>query len=309
MKIICLVFGVVIMIVLISYIAYRMAFYVSTNRYEDAYDLPKGEQYESVREKTISLIKAMENLKYEEIYITSYDGKKLYGRYYHVQDNAPLQIQLHGYHGNALRDFCGGNKLAREAGQNTLVIDQRCHGKSEGHTITFGIKERYDCLSWVQYAVDRFGDEIPIFLSGVSMGAATVLMASELELPGNVVGVIADCPYSSPKAIIQKVSKDMGLPPKIMFPFVRLGAAIFGRCDIVSASAASAVANTKIPILLIHGDDDRFVPYEMSCEIFEQCTGKKRFETFNLAGHGLSFMVDTEKYTQAVSEFIEQCLK
>ena len=139
--------GITVMILLISYITYRMTFYVSTNRYDDAYELPTGEQYKKVREKTISHIKAMEELEYEEVSITSYDGKRLYGRYYHVQDQAPLQIQMHGYHGNALRDFCGGHKLAREAGQNTLVIDQRCHGKSEGHTITFGIKERYDCLS------------------------------------------------------------------------------------------------------------------------------------------------------------------
>ena len=148
-----------------------------------------------------------------------------------------------------------------------------------------------------------------MFLSGVSMGAATVLMASELELPDNVAGIIADCPYSSPEAIIRKVAKDMGLPPTVMFPFVRLGARIFGRCDIVSASAVSAVANTKIPILLIHGDDDRFVPYEMSSEIFAACVGTKRFESFHLAGHALSYMVDTEKYAQVFSEFMEECLE
>ena len=169
----------------------------------------------------LSLIRQMDEIPYEAVTISAQDGTKLAVRYYHVRDGAPLQIQLHGYRGTALRDFCGGNKLARESGQNTLVVDQRAHGKSGGTTITFGIRERLDCLCWVEYASQRFGSDIPVFLSGVSMGAATVLMASELELPANVVGIIADCPYSSPEAIIRKVcQQDMHLPPVLVMPSV-----------------------------------------------------------------------------------------
>lgn len=149
----------------------------------------------------------MDELTFESVFITSFDGVKLYARYYHVRDGAPLQIQFHGYRGSALLDFCGGNKLAREIGHNTLVVDQRAHGKSGGNTITFGINERYDCLSCINYAVERSGKETPIFLSGVSMDAATVLMASELNLPDNVIGIIADSPYSSPEEIIRKVCR------------------------------------------------------------------------------------------------------
>ena len=191
-----------------SYLAYRKAFYVPKNSKENICAIPFGEQYECVKEHILSLIKEMDALTYESISITASDGVKLYARYYHVHDGAPLQIQFHGYRGSAFRDFCGGHKLAREAGHNILLVDQRAHGKSGGNTITFGIKERYDCLSWVNYAVERFGKETPIFLSGVSMGAATVLMASELNLPDNVVGMIADSPYSSPDEIIRKVCRE-----------------------------------------------------------------------------------------------------
>lgn len=293
-----------------SYRAFRMTFYAPGEpgaRKQNIYKLPKGVQYEENREYMLSLIAEMDAVPFEPVTILSFDGTKLFGRYYHVRDGAPLHIQFHGYHGAALRDFCGGNKLVRELGHNSLVIDQRAHGKSGGRVITFGIKERQDCLCWIQYACTRFGTQTPIFLSGVSMGAATVLMASELPLPENVRGIIADCPYSSPEAIIRKVIREMRLPPDLAFPFVRLGARLYGHFSVTAASAVNAVTYAKIPILLIHGEDDRFVPCEMSKEIAAACKSPVRLETFPGAGHGLSYMKDTARYIQTTEEFLARC--
>ena len=310
MTIVYLFAGLILLSALIAWYSYRTAFYSPEKRKEDDYAIPKGAQYEKERQRMLSLIRQMDEIPYEAVTIPAQDGTKLAARYYHVRDGAPLQIQFHGYRGTAVRDFCGGNKLARESGQNTLVVDQRAHGKSGGTTITFGIRERLDCLCWAEYASQRFGSDTPVFLSGVSMGAATVLMASELELPANVVGIIADCPYSSPEAIIRKVCReDMRLPPALVVPFIRLGARLFGHFDLREASAVQAVRNTNIPILLLHGEDDRFVPCNMSREIFDACTGEKTRITFPGAGHGLSYIVDTETYSEAVSRFVAQCLQ
>ena len=310
MTIVYIFAGLLLLSVLIAWYSYRTAFYSPEKRKEDDYAIPKGEQYEKERQRMLSLIRQMDDIPYEAVTISAQDGTKLSARYYHVRDGAPLQIQFHGYRGTALRDFCGGNKLAREAGQNTLVVDQRAHGKSGGTAITFGIRERLDCLCWAEYANQRFGSDTPVFLSGVSMGAATVLMASELELPANVVGIIADCPYSSPEAIIRKVCReDMHLPPALVMPFIRLGARLFGHFDLKEASAVQAVRNTNVPILLLHGEDDRFVPCDMSREIFDACTGEKTRITFPGAGHGLSYIVDTKTYSEAVSRFVDQCLQ
>ena len=296
--------------VLFAYRSFRVAFRSRGTpgaRVQNIYSLPKGAQYEENREYMLSLIAEMDAIPFEAVTITSFDGTKLFGRYYHVQDGAPLHIQFHGYHGAALRDFCGGNKLVREMGCNSLVIDQRAHGKSGGRVITFGIKERQDCLCWIRYACTRFGEQIPIFLSGVSMGAATVLMASELPLPENVRGILADCPFSSPEAIIKKVVRDMGLPPRLSFPFVRLGARLFGHFSVTEASAVQAVKQAKVPILLIHGEDDRFVPCEMSQEIAAACKSPVTLETFPGAGHGLSYMKNTARYIQVTKEFLARC--
>lgn len=289
-----------------SLYAYRTAFHSPKKGRRDYFIMPKGEQYAVIKERMNSLMHELEEIPCERVSIESYDGKKLFARYYHTDDDAPLQIQFHGYRGSALRDFCGGTKLARESGQNILLVDQRAHGSSDGTTICYGIRERFDCQSWVNYACERFGSDKKIILSGVSMGAATVLMASELDLPDNVCAIIADSPYSSPEAIIRKVCDDMGLPHRLAFPFVRLGAFLCAGLRI-RGGAVQAVKNSKTPILIIHGEDDRFVPIEMSRDIYAACRSKKRLETFPDAGHGLSYLTDTERYTRITEEFLADC--
>lgn len=289
-----------------SYYAYRTAFYSSPKKRGKLLELPKDESYDSAY--SARLYQEMEAIPYEEVWITAEDGTRLFGRYYHVADGAPLQIQFHGYRGSSIRDFCGGNKLAREAGQNTLMIDQRAHGKSGGSLITFGILERLDCLAWANYAAERFGKYTPIFLTGISMGAATVLMASDLPLPQNVVGIIADCPYSSPSAIIRKVCKEMGFPPAIAFPLVKLGAYLYGGLRFGDCSAEHSVKDATLPILLIHGEADEFVPCEMSRAIHAACKSRKELHTFANARHGLSYLQDTPRYEKTVQVFMDGCL-
>ena len=290
----------------IAFWTYRVAFYSPLARKEDIYEIPEGEQYEKGKSGMIALIDEIQTVPFEWVEITAKDGLILRGRYYHVRDEAPLQIQFHGYRGTAYRDFCGGNKLARECGHNTLLIDQRAHGKSGGKTITFGVKEREDCLAWLEYANRRWGEHTQIWLSGVSMGAATVLMATEFSLPKNVRGVIADSPFSSPDKIVSKVCKEMGYPSVLAMPFVRLGARLFGGFSLRSATAERAVRNASVPILIIHGEDDRFVPCDMSREIYLANPEKITLVTFPHAGHGVSYIEDPKGYERTIRAFIDK---
>lgn len=287
----------------LSYYAYRKAFLSDRKRQEDwdGFIRRAGEEGPQVRE----LMEQLKEITAEDVFINSFDGLKLHGRYYHVKDGAPLDIQFHGYNGNAMRDFCGGNKISRESGHNSLLIDQRTHGMSRGKTISFGINERKDCLSWVRYAVERFGEDTEIVLSGVSMGAATVLMASDLGLPKNVKAIVADCGYSSPKAIINKVMRDSGLPDKLMYPFVWLGAMVFGKFNLTESSAVSAVSESDVPILIIHGGADDFVPCYMAEEIYKACRSEKKLLIVPGAGHGMSYLVDKDLYEKTVKDFLK----
>jgi len=152
----------------------------------------------------------------ELVSITSRDGLKLTGRLYRFSDDARVEILFHGWRSSGIRDSSGGAKIARDLGYNLLIVDQRAHGDSDGNTITFGIKEKYDCVDWVRFVIGIFGEDVKILLGGVSMGAATVLMAAGLdELPHQVKAITADCGYSSPEAIIRKVCRDRGIPDAV----------------------------------------------------------------------------------------------
>ena len=308
MVFVMILYVVIFITLAISFYAYRIAFFSPKRAEGEHYHLPQGEQYEKELKNIKKWIDEMLAMPHEKVYITSHDGMKLYGRYYHHKDHAPIQIMFHGYKSSAYLDFCGGIKFAIKLNHNALIIDQRSHGNSEGSTISFGIRERYDCLSWIQYLSERFGSDTPIILSGLSMGAATVLMASNLALPKNVVGIVADCPYSSPKEIIQKVCKDMHYPPKLMYPFIRLGAFVFGHFDIEEMDALTAIQQAKIPILIFHGDDDRFVPCEMSHALKKANPQKVALEIVCSAGHGLCYLVGPTQYEKAMKKFFDQIL-
>ena len=213
--------AVIIFAAWVTVYVYLQCFHSPADRKEDPYTLIEGEQYEALADVILECTRVMDKAPCEDVYITSYDGLQLHARYYHTQDGAPTVIVMHGYKGNALRDGAGGFALSRRLGFNVLVPDQRAHARSQGRVITFGIKERYDCLEWVKYINSRFQDAQPVVLSGLSMGAATVLMTTNLDLPENVVGIMADCPYASPAGIIRKVCTDRGFPEKLVFPFIR----------------------------------------------------------------------------------------
>lgn len=290
------------------YAVYRMVF--GRNRKDQGLDneIPQGKQYDPYAEIIKKGVEKGEKLVFQRIFIEAKDGTTLAGKYYHVKDRAPLIIFFHGYRSGALRDGNGILLFAQRMGYNTLLADQRGHGKSGGKTITFGIKERYDCLDWIRYANRRFGEDTEIILTGISMGAATVLMAADLGLPANVKGIMADCPYSAPKEILQEVMKQMKVPVTVTYTALRLGAKIFGGFDIEEHSPVDAMKNCRIPVLFIHGDADYFVPCEMSRKCYEACSAEKKLVLIKDAAHGMSYCVDGELYEKEITEFFNKIL-
>ncbi len=292
-----------------TYVTYRLAFYNKRKETFDPYfPIERIKDY-PFRDRSNELISALIAKPCEAVEITASDGRHLAGKYYHRKDGAPLDIMFHGYMSSALHDFPWGALEAMAAGHNVLLVDQRGHGKSHGKTVSFGIKERFDCLDWTRYAVRRFGDGVQIILVGISMGAATVLYASELDLPTQVRGIIADCPFSSAEQVIKRTAKKRGFATGIAFSLARLGGRIYGGFDVCERTTLEAVRGAKLPLLLFHGTEDKLVPHEMSVEIAEAYGGEVRFELFDGASHGTSYLVDTPQYVRALHEFYEKTLK
>lgn len=300
------VLTLIIVFVVSLFVLYDVIFSGNKKYMSDERSLPKGEQYEPYHDMITSCVDQVLEVPYEAVEVKSYDGLRLAGRYYHLTDGAPLIIFFHGYRCSSLRDGNGIFLYTRKLGYNVLLVDQRVHGNSEGKTITFGIKERFDCKTWVEYVVKRFGESQKIYISGLSMGAATVLMASDIGLPDNVIGILADCPYSSPKAILCTVMKNLGFPAKFTYFMAKLSAKWIGGFDVEETSAIGAVKRSQIPTLIIHGEADDFVPCSMSMDC--QFAGEDHVDLVLIkdAGHGMSHCVDTPSYEEAVFAFFQR---
>lgn len=286
-----------------------MCFYCKNiNIDEDCFKLPKTPQYLPIRDKMFEYVTELQAKPYEQIFIKNRDNKTLAARLYKTTQKAPVDIYFHGWKGNSIRDFCGGARISIEMGHNFVLVDQRGQGQSFGNTMTFGIKEKFDVQDWCEWAKNTFPNcEINIF--GVSMGGASVVMASGLDLPANVKHIIADCPFSSAIKIIRKVCDvDMKLPSRLLYPFLIGGAHIFGHFNLKDTSSIgeSAVKKSKVPLLIIHGDNDLFVPCEMSKAIVDSNPNLVNRIVFPGAGHGLSYMIDTPRYERIVKDFLKK---
>jgi len=290
-------------VVAIAYICFRMAFYTSRKEVLEEFPIPEGEIYEPFREQMVAWMKEVRAMPHEDMTVTSFDGLTLRGKYYEYSPDAPIELMFHGYRGNADRDLCGGVQRCFELKHSALIVDQRGCGNSEGHVITFGVCEQRDCDTWLEFMHRRFGPNAKIILCGISMGASTVLMAAGKKLPDTVIGVLADCGFTSARDIIQVVIRTMKLPPRLAYPFVKLGARIFGRFDLDQTPAVEAVKECKVPVILFHGEADDFVPCDMSRRNYEACVSRKKLVTIPGAGHGLSYLVDPETYLKELDGF------
>ena len=291
-----------------AYATYRTAFARSARREAGMRTLPPGEDFQRCREEILTNIGALLARPYETWRVRSYDGTELTGKYYAGKPGAPVVLFVHGYRSGPERDGNGGFQYCAQRGYGILLAAQRGHGASGGRTITFGVRERRDCAAWAWEAQRRLGAETPLLLLGVSMGAATVLMASDLPLPPAVRGIIADCGFSSPEAVLRATLRRWGWPVGPSYALLRLGARLFGGFDPGESSALSSLRRTRLPVLLIHGTEDPMVPWTQALRLRSACAGPVTLLTVPGAGHGISYYVDTPAYQAAVDRFCRAVL-
>ena len=273
----------------------------------------------------------------QEISIQSFDGLRLVA--YNLPNKAPVGtiILMHGYHSEPIREYAALAHFYYDLGYNLVLPIQRTHGKksgfhSEGKYITFGVKERQDLHDWILKTNQIYGEDSPLFLQGISMGCATTLMTLGLELPSNIRGVIADCGYTTPRAIIWKVlKKDMKVPTASMIikigNFLTRHIAGFSMDDYSTFDAINfnKSRTNQIPILFIHGTKDDFVPIEMTEQNFAECLVNLYYDTngevkllnneqqdkyklveISDAAHAIENFVDPATYHEEAARFLEK---
>lgn len=261
----------------------------------------KGNIFEAERQQAAQRLELSDH---EEVTIIGRDGITLTGHWHACPNAKRTIIAMHGWRSSWSKDFGAIAVFWEKNGCNVLYAEQRGQNKSGGDYMGFGILERYDCRSWVHWVNGRCGTKLPVYLGGLSMGAATVLMAAGLDMPENVHGVIADSGYTSANAIWRHVVKNNlhlrysfhdSLVNDICRKKIRVGTRDYTTLD--------AMRVTAIPILFIHGTDDRFVPVEMTYENYKMCSAKKRLLIVPGASHCMSYFVERKNYEKTVKEF------
>ena len=248
--------------------------------------------------------KVLEHSDCEVIEINSYDGEKLIGHWHECEDAERVIVAMHGWRSSWWRDFGMIAEFWHSNRCNVLYAEQRGQNNSGGNCIGFGLTERFDCPEWVKWVNQRCGKKLPVYLAGVSMGAATVLMAAGLDFPDNVRGIIADCGFTSPEEIWRHVARH-----NLHLSYGIRSAAANEICKRKLHMAANeystieALKATRIPVLFIHGTDDHFVPVEMTYENYKVCASSKRLFVVPGADHGMSYLVDREGYQKEMLNF------
>lgn len=266
-------------------------------------------KFDDYREELVAQVAFVRSLAYEHAYVESADGLRLHARIYRAKNERAAALLFHGYRSDyGLFDFSEIAKKYLDKGISLLFADQRAHGESEGKYIGFGVKERGDCVLWAREAAHIFPG-LPLVIEGMSMGATTVLMASGDELPEQVRGVIADCGFTSPKAILSKVIREeYHLPPCLILPAMNIWFRLLAGYDIGEYSTMQALKKCRLPVLFVHGTEDDFVPFCMSEENVAAFSGDGTFVSVSGAGHGMSYLVGKEKCENALDAFLLKTL-
>ncbi len=236
--------------------------------------------------------------------IQSRDGTRLVGHWIEVENPKRIIIAMHGWRSSWDKDFGMVADFFREKNCCLLCPEQRGQGSSGGEYMGFGLIERYDCLDWLNWANERTGGQYPVYLCGISMGASTVLMAAGQKLPPNVRGIIADCGYTSPVDIWKYVAKNhLHLAYGVCGGPAGRSARKRLQIAMDEETCPKALSRCRVPVLFVHGTDDRFVPVEMTYENYKACQSPKRLLIVPGAEHGMSYLVDPVGYRTAVESF------
>lgn len=239
-----------------------------------------------------------------DVYVTSRDGLRLHGLWVPAKNAVGTILLVHGYRSTMLVDFGCAFDYYHNKGLNLLIPEHRCHGKSEGRFITFGVRESGDMLCWLRYHNEEFGN-YPLILSGMSMGASTVMYLADEPLPENVRGMLVDCGFTSPRDILGSVFQRVThIPPAFCMWATELFARIFAGFSLKEKDSRKTLAKNRLPIAMVHGVEDGFVPCWMTEQGYAACTGPKELLLVEGADHGVSFLVDRERYSELLKKFL-----
>ncbi|MBQ7962190.1 MAG: alpha/beta fold hydrolase [Clostridia bacterium] len=251
----------------------------------------------------------LRNRKMYHISTESHDGLRLHGHLRNADEPKRIILALHGYASTFDRDFALVADRLNDTGCTVLFAEHRAHGKSEGGYTSMGINERYDCIKWLEFINRNISDKLPVYIYGMSMGAATALMAAGKPMSANVHGIIADSPFISPiDAITHFFTKKAGDRISVATITERLDRMLMKRFgfSLYDYSVREALKSVSRPVLLLHGAKDTVNPISMTQEIFDSCNSEKTLTVFSNSKHLRGCFDEKDRYFNALDKFFAE---
>jgi len=243
----------------------------------------------------------------KEVYSIENDGLNLKAWYVPAEEETDKTVVIvHGHR----QDRTGMRHYGQpfhECGYNLLMPDNRGHGKSDGKDITYGYYDKRDIIAWAKY-LEKINPNVSTTFFGVSMGGATVMMASgEDNLPESVKNIIQDCGFSNVfDELAFQAKAQYGISKFPMLYTVSLVNKIRQGWFYSQGDSVSQLERNTRPILMIHGDSDTYVPYfmlDINYNAVKEGTPKEKV-TIKGAEHALSIDTDLELYRQFITDFM-----
>ncbi len=300
--IILLIILILLSLVLLSYKLFK-SFFVNERIENDYNNVP-----ESIKERTkfyLDGCKKFLNLPYEQLNIES-DNYNLVG-YYLSNNSNETAILIHGWKGSA-KDRMADAFRYIEYGYNVFLPDLRSHGKSDGKYIGMGCAEHRDIFKWIDYLRDKYGSDKSFVLDGISMGGATVLTLSGYnETPSYVKAIVSDCGFTSVFDLIPNfVDKVPKVLRSILIKMVEFWCRMLCGFTFNKCTPIMQVKKSKTPIFIIHGTEDRFVPFEMGKRLYDACSSEKEYWAVEGATHIMSSWIAKDDYSKRVKAFLDR---
>lgn len=222
------------------------------------------------------------------------------------KSNGILVISCHGARSSALGEFAFCADYFYNGGFTVLMPEHRGCGISGGRFMGYGTHESKDTMRWLDYAKKRFPD-LSVFLLGVSMGAATVLMMSDKISKNDVKGIISDCSYTSLwDELKYQLKTSFHLPAFPVLYICNLICKVSARYSFKDASPVNCVKHSNVPVLFIHGTEDDFVPFYMEKELYDACGSEKEILAVDGAVHARSYFHNSALYEKAINAFFNK---
>ncbi len=291
-----------------GYAAFRYAFCRLPEPDWASEEAVRNSHYKDFCEATPAAVRWVERQNTQEVCVTSFDGLTLRGKWIPAEQPKATILLFHGYHSSWHIDFAAILSMYHSMGLNLLLVRQRTHGDSQGRYITFGVHERRDVLTWIDFHNRTHGRD-NVFLGGLSMGASTVLYAAGEDLPPNVRAIVADCGFTCPREILSReFEKRFHLPSKPILPFVDFWTRTLAGFRLDECDTREILKQAKVPILFIHGTGDTFVPHFMTQQSHDACATEKELHLIEGAEHGMSYLKDPQGLTEALVAFLNRHL-